>query len=200
VNESRHRSVVVTGAILELSLAVLALGLGAIAGISPLASLSLSAPAAAIGALATLPLLVLFRLSWRSPARMLRKIREELERMLPQLFTDASTAGLAVVSLAAGVGEEVLFRGFLQAWLEARLGAIGGLLAASVLFGAAHPITVGYVVIAALMGAYLGGLWQWTGNLLAPIVAHTLYDLTVLWILLRRGREGTRDAATTASA
>jgi membrane protease YdiL (CAAX protease family) len=151
--------------------------------------LSLSAPAAGIGALATLPFLLLFHLTWRSPAPMLRKIREELERMLPQLFADASTTGLAVVSLAAGVGEEVLFRGFLQAWFEARLGAIGGLLAASVLFGAAHPITAGYVVIAAFMGAYLGGLWQWTGNLLAPIVTHALYDLTVLWILLRRGRE-----------
>ena len=94
-----------------------------------------------------------------------------------------------MVSLAAGVGEEVLFRGFLQAWFEARLGAVGGLLAASILFGAAHPITAGYVAIAALMGAYLGALWQWTGNLLVPIVTHALYDLTVLWILLDRGRE-----------
>ena len=188
MSESRRRSVVVTGAVLELSLAVLALGLGAIGGISPLASLSLSMPAAGIAAFATLPLLLLFRLTWRSPAPVLREIRDELERMLPQLFADTSTVGLAVVSLAAGVGEEMLFRGFLQAWFESRFGAVVGLLAASILFGAAHPITAGYVVIAALMGAYLGALWQWTGNLLVPIVTHALYDLTVLWILLHRGR------------
>lgn len=180
------RKTVATGAFLELALAALALALGAVAGISPLETLSLSMRATAIGALATLPLLALFQLAWSSDVAALSKIRKELERLLPELFGDASTIGLAAVSLAAGIGEELLFRGFLQAWMESLLGSFGGLLVASVVFGAAHPITGGYVVIATLMGAYLGALWQASGNLLAPIVTHALYDLVVLRLLLRR--------------
>jgi membrane protease YdiL (CAAX protease family) len=38
------------------------------------------------------------------------------------------------------------------------------------------------------MGAYLGGLWQTSGNLLVPIVAHAVYDFAVLCVLLRRER------------
>jgi membrane protease YdiL (CAAX protease family) len=38
------------------------------------------------------------------------------------------------------------------------------------------------------MGAYLGGLWEASGNLLVPIVAHALYDFAVLRLLLRRAR------------
>jgi membrane protease YdiL (CAAX protease family) len=82
----------------------------------------------------------------------------------------------------------MLFRGFLQAWLETMLGSLGGLLVASFLFGAAHPITAGYVVIATLMGGYLGWLWQASGNLLVPIVTHALYDLVVLRLLVSRRR------------
>jgi membrane protease YdiL (CAAX protease family) len=188
VIERRAGNVIATGSLLELALAVLALALGAIAGISPLGSFSWSVRDAGIGALATFPLFAFFRLAWKSRAPALRKIRDELERVLPELFGGASTAGLAAVSLAAGIGEEILFRGFLQAWLETMLGDFGGILAASVLFGAAHPITAGYVVIATLMGGYLGVLWQASGNLLVPIVAHALYDLVVLWLLVRRAR------------
>jgi membrane protease YdiL (CAAX protease family) len=188
VIERRARHVIATGSLLELALAALALALGAITAVSPLGSFSWNAPDAAIGALATLPLIALFRLAWTSRAPALRKIRDELERVLPEIFGDASTAGLAMVSLAAGIGEEMLFRGFLQAWLETMLGSLGGLLVASFLFGAAHPITAGYVVIATLMGGYLGWLWQASGNLLVPIVTHALYDLVVLRLLVSRRR------------
>lgn len=179
---------VAIGALLELALVAIALVLGAVAGVSPLGSLSWSTQDAAIGALATLPLLALFHVTWSSGAPMLREIRDELDRVVPELFGDASTAGLALISLAAGIGEEILFRGFLQSWLESLLGALGGLVAASLLFGFAHPITAGYVAIAAMMGAYLGLLWQASGNLLAPIVTHALYDWAVLRVIVGRKR------------
>jgi len=186
VTHPRSRTIVLTGALLEASLAVLAIALGAIAGVAPLSSISWNVRDSAIGIAAVLPLLGAFRLTWNSRAVPLRKIRRELERMLPEMFGDASPIGLALVSLAAGVGEELLFRGFLQVWLEPLLGTFGGLAAASLIFGAAHPITPGYVVVASLMGGYLGYLWQSTGNLWAPIVTHSLYDFVVLCVLLRR--------------
>jgi membrane protease YdiL (CAAX protease family) len=177
--------VVAVAACLELALAVMGIALGAIAGVGALDSFSWDPEDAAIGVLATLPLLVVFRVAWRSPAAALQKIRAQLERLLSELFADTSTVGLAVVSLAAGIGEEILFRGFVQGWLESMLGTPTGLAAASLLFGAAHPISTGYVAIATIMGAYLGALYLATENLLAPIVTHALYDLVVLRLLLR---------------
>jgi membrane protease YdiL (CAAX protease family) len=65
-----------------------------------------------------------------------------------------------------------------------------------VLFGLLHPITPTYAVLAALMGAYLGGVWLASGNLLVPIVAHALYDFIALAYLLAPppGARGVRRA------
>ena len=90
--------------------------------------------------------------------------------------------------LTAGVGEEVLFRGFLQGALGQWLGTGPGLVLASVVFGAAHPVTPAYVLIASVIGVYLGGLWLVSGNLLVPMLAHGLYDFVALLMLLRCAR------------
>lgn len=186
-----YRTVAIAASV-ELALAVVGLALGTVAGVAPMSSLSWSVRDVAIGVVATLPLLTIFHFTWRSRAAPLRRIRDDLERLLPEMFAGASPSGLALVSLAAGIGEEVLFRGFAQGWLQVLLGSTPGLLAASVVFGVAHPLSAGYVVIASLMGAYLGVLWQLTGNLLVPIVTHALYDLLVLRVLLPASRQGDR--------
>jgi len=73
-----------------------------------------------------------------------------------------------VLALASGIAEEAFFRGALQ--------PVVGLWAASLLFAAAHFVPrrellawSGFSLVAGLL---LGGLYAWTGNLLAPIVAH----------------------------
>jgi membrane protease YdiL (CAAX protease family) len=48
---------------------------------------------------------------------------------------------------------------------------------ASLLFGAFRLITWPYAIIAAFIGAYLGLVWIWTGNLLTPMITHSVYDL-----------------------
>ena len=40
-------------------------------------------------------------------------------------------------------------------------------------------------MIAGLIGLYLGWLWMATGNLLVPIVTHTVYDFVVLVYLVK---------------
>jgi membrane protease YdiL (CAAX protease family) len=37
-----------------------------------------------------------------------------------------------------------------------------------------------YLVLAGLIGLYLGGIWLATGNLLVPIIAHAMYDFVAL--------------------
>ena len=64
-------------------------------------------------------------------------------------------------------------------------GTLVGLAVAASLFGAAHWITAEYAALAGLIGLYLGAVWLWSGNLLAPMAAHALYDFLVLVYLTR---------------
>lgn len=87
---------------------------------------------------------------------------------------------LTLISVCAGISEEALFRGAIQGSLADHVGLGVALIMASLLFGAFHLITWTYAIIAAFIGAYLGLLWIWTGNLLAPIVTHAVYDIAAL--------------------
>jgi membrane protease YdiL (CAAX protease family) len=91
------------------------------------------------------------------------------------LFEHVSPAQIAAISVLAGVSEELLFRGVLQ--------PLVGLPAASVVFGAVHVggrAFIGYGVWAACIGGVFGWLMVQTGGLLAPIVAHAVYDALAL--------------------
>lgn len=82
-----------------------------------------------------------------------------------------------LLAAAAGIGEEVLFRGVLQN------DALLGLYLSSLLFGVLHALTPAYFLLAGIMGLYLGWLLIVTGNLLVPIIVHWLYDAAALWLL-----------------
>lgn len=106
------------------------------------------------------------------PIQSLRRVYGE--RLVP-VFGQLGAPSLAAISVAAGVGEELLFRGALQAEI--------GLVPASLVFGALHwggRGTVAFAAGTALLGLALGWLRSVTGGLLAPIVAHALYDGLVL--------------------
>ena len=88
----------------------------------------------------------------------------------------------------------MLFRGVVQPavadWVGGPWGTWVGLAAAAILFGLAHQITITYALLAGLIGAYLGGIWLLSHNLLVPIIAHAAYDFIVLVYLVRiRKRE-----------
>ena len=170
----------------EGGLGIIALALGALSGAPPLATLGPVGSGTAQGVLAALPMLALLSLLWRSPSESLRRIRERLEETLSSLFGRSGRVELALVSLAAGVGEEMLFRGWLQAWLGENIGILPALAVASLVFGLAHPMTAVYVVLASVFGAYLGIVWLATGNLVVPIVAHAVYDFVALTTVVRR--------------
>ncbi len=82
---------------------------------------------------------------------------------------------IVLIALSAGVGEEMLFRGVLQPHL--------GLWWTSLLFGLAHPLSLAYILYAALAGLILGGLVEATGALLPAIVCHTVVDAILLYKL-----------------
>jgi membrane protease YdiL (CAAX protease family) len=165
---------------------LLAIVLGALFGVAPLATAKLDWRGIGAGALATVPMLLLFAALWASERESLRLIKERVNKAVRDLFPDASLAQLACVSAVAGAGEEIFFRGFLQGGLEHAFGRWPALAIGSLVFGLAHPVTRAYVALAALLGLYLGAVWIFTGNLLVPIVAHGLYDFVALATLARR--------------
>ena len=178
--------------IFEAGLAPLALVIGWLLGQRPLEGFEWAARDAAWGAVAALPMLGMFWLAWRWPAGSLAEIKKYcIEELIP-VFRDCGWHDLALIALVAGIGEELLFRGTIQAALSRWLGLWPGLAVASLLFGLLHPITPTYVAIATLLGAYLGAIWIATGNLLTVIIAHAIYDFVALVILRLEPSERSR--------
>lgn len=143
----------------------------------------------ALSIFATAALLLLFMILLRTSAAPLRRIREILERVLRPLIGNCHWLELAAVSIAAGVGEEWLFRGFLQGELASHLGTIPAIVLASIAFGFCHYITRTYFILATVLGAVFGWLYFATNNLLVVIVIHALYDFIALLILQRQYRK-----------
>ena len=182
-----------TAALFEGSLAVAAVVLGWALGIDPFESYRWNGAAAFWGIAAIVPLLGLLAWSMRSAWRPLRSLRRFFDISIVPLFQPLSMVQLAVLSILAGVGEELLFRGIVQAGIGHGIGGMVGtaigLIAAAMLFGFAHALSPAYFVLATLIGFYLGGIWLWTDNLLTPIIAHAGYDFLALCYLARFRRE-----------
>lgn len=142
------------------------------------------------GTVATLPMFTMAWLVERSRLRSLRHLRLVVRRLVAGTFTEFSTWQVALISLAAGVSEELLFRGILFDALrdKADMSIVtwAALLASSLLFGLAHAITRAYLVLAMLIGIYLAVVLIYTDSLLAPMVTHALYDFVLLEYFLWR--------------
>ena len=85
-----------------------------------------------------------------------------------------------LLGTAAGLGEEMLFRGVLQFELIGRIGIVIGVGLSSVVFGLLHAVTPLYAFLATLASVYFGYLYLDTGNLAVPIVTHAFYDVFAL--------------------
>jgi uncharacterized protein len=111
-------------------------------------------------------------------------VKAAVDEVLAPTFGILSSRQMAIVSLAAGVGEEVFFRG----WLQPAVGWIP----ASVVFGAAHVAGARMLALgvwATGMGLVLGAVAWLTGGVLAPTLAHACYDLAAFRYLADVARQ-----------
>ena len=120
-----------------------------------------------------------------------------LARVLPFIATDTTqlyaafrAPSLVVASVALVpviVGEELVWRGVVQASLVQRLGAWRGVALAAVVYALVHaplgsPVLV---AVAFFCGLAWGTLRATTASLVPPLVAHLLWDvLVLLWLPL----------------
>lgn len=153
------------------------------------------------GCLAAIPILLLIEGIRRIPWEPVRELERLSDDSMIKTLLQLRPAELIVISICAGIGEELLFRGWMLYWLA---GASGGepshfelgfaLLGSSIAFGLMHPISKLYVVLAAVMGLYFGLLLFWSGNLLVPIAAHAAYDAIQLILASRPKATAESDA------
>ena len=121
--------------------------------------------------------------------RFLPALREISEELAPRLVDGAASTSLVLVAIFSGVGEEAFFRGALQQEF--------GLVVASLLFGLAH---IGpdrrylvWTAWAVLAGFVFGLLYELSGGLLAPILAHSGHNAATL-LLWKRSRKDRKRA------
>lgn len=169
---------------------MVALLLGWLTGVNPLAPFYFSWAAMGRAIAGTLPLALLFLVFYRFPVGSLRPIKRLLIETLGPYLAICRWYDLLLLALLAGVCEELFFRGFLQPWMESISGPISGLIGSNLLFALAHFITPTYALLAGLIGGYLGLLLD-AGeqrNLLIPIIVHTVYDFFAFVVVARTFR------------
>ncbi|WP_323751206.1 CPBP family intramembrane glutamic endopeptidase [Marinobacter sp.] len=134
----------------------------------------------AVGATAT----YLFLLQLTKLARL---FPDDLSEQMQALYKFAASYRwpvLLLLSLLAGVGEELLFRGAIQGGLLQYTGPWTAVIVASLLFGLVHYVSFTYFVIATGLGLVLGTAYQLSGSLIMVMVWHAVYDVLALYFLL----------------
>jgi len=92
----------------------------------------------------------------------------------------------AVISVGAGVSEELLFRGFLLYYLDQHIPGVDNwalIPISGIVFGFAH-LYQGWrgILFTGCLGGAFAFFYTFTGSLLAPILIHAALDLRLLII------------------
>lgn len=135
---------------------------------------------------------------------ILRDSEAHAAELTSLIFGNWSTASyivaLLIVSVLAGVSEELYFRGGLQRILvTAPIGKHLAVWGTAIIFSAVHMQFFGFVP-RMLLGAYFGYLCVWTECLWLPIIAHVLNNAmaaTALWMSHSHGYDMMDKVGTT---
>ncbi|NTX08594.1 CPBP family intramembrane glutamic endopeptidase [Myxococcus sp. CA040A] len=136
-----------------------------------------------VGAALTLVLLGFLALQQRALRHLGADGREELGRRMGAVAeylprTPTEYRGFQALGITAGLCEELLYRGFLLAYLEPFVGPWLAVVLGALGFAAVHSYQgVAGVVRTGLIGLALGALYTGTGSLLWPVLIHAAVDL-----------------------
>ena len=94
-------------------------------------------------------------------------------------------AALWILSVAAPVAEEFLFRGILYRAFAAHLRPLWANLLQAALFSAMHQEDLKGSILLFVLGLALGTVARRSGGLLAPMVLHAIFNLIAALMILR---------------
>ena len=130
-----------------------------------------------------------FYLGVLASRRLLPGVWRDLDVLVRKIYGESGLPlawpAILALSAAAGIGEELLFRGALQGWLAQDWPLALAIAVPSIGFAILHPYSRAYVAYAFVIGCLLGLLFAWSGSLLAAVIAHGLYDVLALARLRR---------------
>lgn len=102
----------------------------------------------------------------------LEKRAEDLTfRMLDVDTVGGLLINLGLIAIIPAIGEELFFRGVIQQLLQNKLKAHAAVWITAIIFSAIHFQFFGFIP-RMLMGALLGYMFLWTGNIWVPVAAH----------------------------
>ena len=134
---------------------------------------------AVLGAVTFGIILIITRLPFSSSLR-------EICRDLIPIFDGLTLWQISILSFLAGVGEELLFRGFLQQWLADFVAIELAIFIAAAIFGLLHFASVGYFLLTTALGLLFGFVFHETSSLILIMSWHGFYDLLAIWIFTNR--------------
>ncbi|MDH5475207.1 MAG: CPBP family intramembrane metalloprotease [Cyclobacteriaceae bacterium] len=114
-----------------------------------------------------------FLSAFENYARDMENRAMELTKYLTEFeSTGVFVLAFIVIAIVPGVGEELVFRGFLQNYFHKAYKNIHvAIWASAIMFSAIHLQFFGFIP-RVLLGALFGYLYHWSGNLIVPMVAH----------------------------
>lgn len=118
--------------------------------------------------------------SMASLEQWMRATEDSALKSLNILFADKTIFGLIfnllVLAIVAGLGEELFFRGCIQQIMKKIfVNHHAAIWITAIIFSAVHFQFYGFIP-RVLLGALLGYLFMWSGNIWIPVIIHTLHN------------------------
>jgi membrane protease YdiL (CAAX protease family) len=124
---------------------------------------------------------------WTEAARRFGYPMADQELVATVLESGPSVGRIATVFFVVAVApvlEELVFRGYLQTAISARVGAAAGIGMTAVLFGLFHLADPAVVPVLTVIGALLGWVRQRSGSVYPAIAGHLVNNLAAMAIAL----------------
>jgi len=123
---------------------------------------------------------------------LMRQMEENAER-ITKIFLDVSSISglilnLFMIALIPAIGEELMFRGFIQKFIAKRLNIHIAIFISAFLFSAIHMQFFGFLP-RFVMGMFFGYLLYWSGSLWLPMFAHFVNNAAAVLITYKMGVE-----------
>ena len=109
----------------------------------------------------------------------------QLMEQLHVLTRELTWPQIIVLASCAGLGEELLFRGFAQSWLTQYTGVLLAIFISSIVFALLHAMTLYYFVFALLISITFGLLLHFTQSMLLIVLFHAIYDVIALGVIAK---------------